>query len=46
MAKSVDTPRVTKDPDNRRTVILTRWPTKAEKDSGVREEIKKVRSGN
>lgn len=37
-------PVVQKDPDNRRTVILDRWPTKVEKDAGVRDEIRKVRS--
>ena len=36
---------VKKDPDNRHTVILDRWPTKAEKDAGVREEIRKARRG-
>ena len=39
-------PVVKKDPDNSRTIILDRWPTKEEKDAGVREEIKKVRKSS
>jgi len=38
-------PNVRKDPDNRRTVILDRWPTEEEKDGGVRDQIARVRRG-
>jgi len=38
-------PMVKKDPANRRTVILDRWPTEAEKNGGVRDAIRKMRVG-
>jgi len=37
--------QIEKDPDNRRTVILDRWPTEAEKNAGIGADIKKVRKG-
>lgn len=42
MAKAEEV-KVERDPDNRRTVILDRWPTEKEKTKALREKIRKER---
>jgi len=37
-------PSITRDPDNRHTVILDRWPTKEEK-AQFAEDVRRTRSG-
>ena len=38
--------QVTKDPENRQTIILDRWPTAEEKTNKFREEVAKVRASS
>ena len=40
----MDGPRITKDPGNRHTVILDRWPTGEEKEQFAKD-VRRVRGG-
>ncbi len=38
-------PKIAKDPDNKNTVILDRWPTKEEKEQFAKDVRKARRAG-